>query len=196
MATISFCFFLLDTGHFKMLTNSMECDFLLTVALEMMRDSGAVTNVKDLKYVADKENLFIARERCEFVNRCVLTNVVITTATTIVLYDVTELDNGVKQKPKPKRQQQQQTTTKTKKPIVSTSKCLTKSSDSEEHNDNESVTKLKAKNIQSTPKLNRLRPRTAGGGTKEFTNNSHKSSINSSSSVKKNEMKMKWMTTI
>jgi hypothetical protein len=85
------------------------------------------------------------------------------------------------------RQQQQQTTTRTKKPVVSTcaSKCLTKSPDSEEDNDGESVPKLKAKNIQLTPKLNRLRPRTAGAGTKEFVNNSHKSSASSSSSEKK-----------
>jgi hypothetical protein len=60
----------------------MECEFLLTVALEKMRDSGAVTATKDLKDVADKENLFIARERCEFINRCVLSNIAITTTTT------------------------------------------------------------------------------------------------------------------
>ncbi len=42
-----------------------------------------------------------------------------------------------------------------------------------------------AKNIQLTPKLNRLRPRTAGAGTKEFASNFHKSSASSSSSEKK-----------
>ncbi len=44
---------------------------------------------------------------------------------------------------------------------------------------------LMAKNTRLTPKLDRLRPRTAGVGTKEFANNSHKSSASSSSSEKK-----------
>ncbi len=43
---------------------------------------------------------------------------------------------------------------------------------------------LMAKNTGLTPKLNRLRPRTAGGGTKEFANNPHKSSASSSWSKK------------
>jgi hypothetical protein len=42
-----------------------------------------------------------------------------------------------------------------------------------------------AKNIQLTPKLNRLRPRTAGAGLKEFASNFHKSSASKSSSEKK-----------
>ncbi len=69
--------------------------------------------------------------------------------------------------------------------VISKSKCLTKSSDKEENNDTESVPKLKAKNIQLTPKLNRLRPRISGAGTKEFADNSHKSSASTSSSEKK-----------
>ncbi len=36
-----------------------------------------------------------------------------------------------------------------------------------------------------TPKLDRLPPRTAGAGTKEFADNSHKSSASTSSSEKK-----------
>jgi hypothetical protein len=173
-------FFLHNIGHFKMLTNSMECEFLLTVALEKMRDSGINSTAKDLKDAADKENLFIARERCEFINRCVLANIAITTATTTILYDVTKFGNDSKQKPK-----QQQTTTRTKKPVVSTSKYLTKSCDSEEDDDTKSASKLMAKNNRITPKLDRLRPRTVGAGAKESASNSHTSSTSSSSNGKK-----------
>ncbi len=179
-----------NIGHFKMLTNSMECEFLLTVALEKMRDSGVISIAKDLKDAADKENLFIARERCEFINRCVLANVAITTTTTTTLYDATKFGNDSKQKPK---QQQQQTTTalrkpsttRKEKPVVSTSKRLTKSSDGEEDDDIESVPKLIANNTRLTPKLDRLRPRTVGAGAKELAPNSHKSSISISSGGKK-----------
>ncbi|CAF1192514.1 unnamed protein product [Rotaria magnacalcarata] len=173
-----------NLGHFKMLTHSVECEYLLTVALENMRDSGSVTTAKDLKDAADKENLFIARERCEFINRCVLANIAITTATTTILYDVTKLGNDSNQKPKRQQQQQQTTTTRTKKPVVSTSKCFTKSSDSEEDND-KSAPKLKTQNIQLTPKLYRLRSRTAGAANKKLTNNSHTCSASSSSSEKR-----------
>ncbi|CAF4825447.1 unnamed protein product [Rotaria sp. Silwood1] len=171
-----------NRDHFKMLTNSMECEFLLKVALEKMRDSGINSTAKDLKDAADKENLFVARERCEFINRCVLANIAITTATTPILYDVTKFGNDSKQKPK-----QQQTTKRTKKPVVSTSKCLTKSSDSEEDDYTESASKLMVKNNRLTPKLDRLRPRTVGVGAKQLAGNSHKPSNSSSSDGKKQQ---------
>jgi hypothetical protein len=134
--------------------------------------------------------LFIARERCEFINRCVLANVAITTTTTNKLYDVTKLGNDSKQKQK---KQQPQTTTvfskpatsRTEKPVFSMLKRLTKSSDGEEDDDTELIPKLMAKNTRLTPKLDRLRPRTVGAGAKELASNSHKSSTSSSSSEKK-----------
>jgi hypothetical protein len=189
-----------------MLTNSVECEYLLKVALEKMSESGVNSIAKDLKDEADKVHLFIARERCEFINRCVLANVAITMTTTTTLYDVTKLGNDSEQNQKLKKQrtQQQKTTTvlskpamtRTKKCVASMSKPLTKSPDSEEENDTklsqklmttntQSTSKSMAKNTQSTPKLNRLRPRTVGADAKELANNSHKSSINSSSNGKK-----------
>ncbi len=53
-------------------------------------------------------NLFIARERCVFINRCALANVAITTTTTITLYDGTKLGNDSKQKPKKNNNKQRQ----------------------------------------------------------------------------------------
>ena len=132
---------------------------------------------------ADQENLFVARDRCEFINRCVLANIAITTATTTILYNVTKLGNDTKQKLKQHRQRQK--TTKTKKQVVSTSECLTKSSDSKENNDTQPVIQLKTKNIRLTPKLNRLRPRAAGICAQELAEKTDKSSVKSSSNEKK-----------
>jgi hypothetical protein len=75
--------------------------------------------------------------------------------------------------------------TKTEKPVVSTSKRLATSSDDEEHGDTEAAPKSVAKNTRLTPKLNRLRPRTVGVGTKQLAGNSHKSSTSSSFDGKK-----------
>jgi hypothetical protein len=158
------------------------------VALEKMSTSGVNSIVKDLKDAADREKLFIAREHCEFVNRCVLANIAVTTKTTTTLCDVTKLGNDNKQKPK-----QQQTSSavikpssaRTEKPVPSISKCSTKSSDDEQDDIPESISKSTYKNTRSTPKSDRLRPRTVGAGAKELTNNSCKSSMNSSSSRKK-----------
>ena len=49
----------------------------------------------------------------------------------------------------------------------------------------ESAPKLKTKNIQLTPKLHRLRSRTAGAANTKLTNNSHACSASSSSSEKR-----------
>ena len=67
------------------------------------------------------------------------------------------------------------TTIRTKKPVVSTSKCLTKSSDSEEDDDTKSASKLMAKSNRLTSKLDPLRPRTVDAGAKELASISHKS---------------------
>ncbi|CAF4048437.1 unnamed protein product [Rotaria sordida] len=139
----------LNRGHFKMLTNSME-------------------------YAADKEKLFIARERCEFINRCVLANVAITIITTIILYDVTKLGPVSKSG-----------TTRTEKPVVPTSKRLTKSSDGEEDDTETSLPKLIATNTRLTPKLDCLRPRAVGAGDKDLASNFYTLSTSSSSGGKK-----------
>ncbi|CAF1115950.1 unnamed protein product, partial [Didymodactylos carnosus] len=177
-----------NRGHFKMLTNSMECEFLLTVALEKMRDSGIITIVKDLKDAADTANLFIAREHCEFINRCVIANVAISTTTTTELYDVTKLGHGKKQKTKQKKQQaaaadRKPATTKTKKTVVSTSKCLATSA-ADEEDDAEAVAKPVANTTRLVPKL-RLCPITVDVGTKQLGGNFQKSATSSSSDKKK-----------
>jgi hypothetical protein len=180
-----------NIGHFKMLMNSAECEFLLTVALEHMRNSGINSIVKDLKDAADKEKLFIARERCEFINRCVLENVAITTTTTTILYDVTKLGCDSKQKPEKKQQRttnalSKSATRRTDKLVGLTSKCLTKSSDDEEDSATETPPpKLIVKNTRLTPKVDRLRPRTVGAGVKELASNGHKSSTSNSSGATK-----------
>jgi hypothetical protein len=81
-----------------MLKNSMECEFLLTVALKKMSESGVNSTAQDLKDAADKETLFIARERCEFINHCVLANVAITTTTIITVYSLSRREESCKHK--------------------------------------------------------------------------------------------------
>ena len=68
--------------------------------------------------------------------------------------------------------------------VVSMSKCLTKSSDSEVDDDALWASKLKAKNNRLRPKLDRLRPGTVEGDAKELASNSHKSSHSSSGAEK------------
>ena len=159
-----------------------------------MCESGHNSSAKDLKDAADKGNLFIARERCEFVNRCVLANIAITTTTTTTttLCDVTILGNDSKQKPKkPHRMAtviSKPSATITEKPVISISQRLTETADGKEIDDNtEPASKIIAKNIRLTPKLDRLRPRTAGARAKESVNNPHKSSTSTSSSGTKRE---------
>ena len=176
--------FFRNIRYFKMLTNIMECEFLLTVALETMMTSGANSIVKDLKDAADREKLFIARERCEFVNRCVLANITVTTKTITALCDVTKLGNDNKQKPKQQQASSlviKPSSAMTEKPVPSTSRCSAKSSDDEQDDIPESIPKSTSKNTRSKPKSDRLRPRAVGAGAKALTNNSCKSSMNSSS---------------
>ena len=180
--------FFRNIDYFKMLTNIMECEFLLTVTLETMMTSGANSVVKDLKDAADREKLFIARERCKFVNRWVLANIAVTTKTITALCNVTKLGNDNKQKPK--QQQASSSVIKpssamTEKPVPSISRCSAKSSDDEQDDIPESIPKSTSRNTRSTPKSDRLRPRAVGAGAKALTNNSCKSSMNSSSSKTK-----------
>jgi hypothetical protein len=85
----------------------------------------------------------------------------------------------------PSQQQQQQpakviikpATGRTKKPIVSMSKCLTKTPDDEEDDDTQLISRLMPENTRSTTKLDLLRPRTVGVGAKALAINCHKSSI-------------------
>jgi hypothetical protein len=177
-----------NIGHFKLLKNHVECDFLLTVALEKMSESGVNTVVKDLKDAADKENLFISRERCEFVNRCVLGNVAVTTRTTTTLSNVKTLGNDCKQ---------QQTIvvpskasmTRVQKPVVYTSKCSTKLLDEEQNEEEDKVPelipKVKTKTTRSTPKLKRLRPKTVGIDVKELVSTSYESPTDNSTNKNK-----------
>ena len=65
------------------------------------------------------------------------------------------------------------------------SKCSTKSSGDKQEDDPESIPELMPTNTRLTPRLGRLRPRTAAAGAEQLAGNSGKSSTSSSTSGKK-----------